>query len=531
MTEEPPPRPSQKRMTDHVNRGLAWVGIASSLVGVYDFLALLIILNHWVSPDDYGIATLAVWIYPILDQATDLGLSAAVIQRDDHDPDKISTVFWINLTLAALLFVALALIAPLVGAAYGHAIIGYMMIAYGTKILWQNVYFIPAALMKRELRFKELSIIRILANTAEFAGKIGFAWAGYGIWCFVLGPLCRVLVTGIGCQICHPWRPRFVLRVAGAREYIRFGLKSSGSQILFYFYTNVDYPIVGAFFGPTALGIYRAAYEIVLEPVRVISNVVVDVAFPAFAKLRHSRERLIAQLVSFTRLNLITVMTFSALVFVAAPEVVGVFFPKYAGAEDGVRILCGVAVLRSVGFVIPPLLDGTGNPHRTFNYMLSAAIVLPLSFLLGAAVLGGSLGFLSVAVAWAIGYPVAFGVLIWLACHTLSWTPWAFVRSVAGVAGCMIVAAMLGLGVRYVVLDRVPDWIFLWIVAGVVVATTGFLLAYTQGLSLRRVKRALQGDPTADLSSSELDLGEAVREADAAAAAEATEPAERRSKP
>ena len=47
-----------------------------------------------------------------------------------------------------------------------------------------------------------------------------------------------------------------------------FGLKSSGSQILFYFYTNVDYPIVGAFFGPTALGIYRAAYEIVLEPVR-----------------------------------------------------------------------------------------------------------------------------------------------------------------------------------------------------------------------------------------------------------------------
>ncbi|HWO20143.1 MAG TPA: lipopolysaccharide biosynthesis protein [Kofleriaceae bacterium] len=516
MTEEPPPRPSQKRMTAHVNRGLAWVGFASSLVGVYDFLSLLIILNFWISPDEYGIATLAVWIYPILDQATDLGLSAAVIQRDDHDPDKISTVFWINLTLAGLLFVALALIAPLAGAAYGHAIIGYMMIAYGTKIIWQNVYFIPAALMKRELRFKELSIIRILANTAEFAGKVGFAWAGFGIWCFVLGPLCRVLVTGVGCQICHPWRPRLVLRVAGAREYIRFGLKSSGSQILFYFYTNVDYPIVGAFFGPTALGIYRAAYEIVLEPVRVISNVVVDVAFPAFAKLRHSRERLIAQLVSFTRLNLITVMTFSALVFVAAPEIIGVFFPKYAGAEDGARILCGVAVLRSVGFVIPPLLDGTGNPHRTFNYMLSAAIVLPLSFLLGAAALGGSLGFLSVAVAWAIGYPIAFGVLIWLASHTLGWTPWGYVRSVAGVAGCMLGAAVVGLGVRSALLGRVPDLVLLLIVAGVIALVTGLLLAYTQGLSLRRLRRALQGDPTADLSSPDLDLGEVVRAAAAA---------------
>jgi O-antigen/teichoic acid export membrane protein len=418
-----------------------------------------------------------------------------VIQRGDHDPDKISTVFWINLTLAVILFCALLAIAPLVGDAYGHPIIGYMMIAYGSKLVWQNVYFIPAALIKRELRFKEWSIIRILANTAELAGKVGFAWAGFGIWCFVLGPLCRVLVTGIGCQICHPWRPRFVLRVRDAREYIQFGLRSSGSQILFYFYTNVDYPIVGAFFGPTALGIYRAAYEIVLEPVRMISNVVVDVAFPAFAKLRQSRERLIAQLVSFTRLNLITVMTFSAVVFVAAPEVVGVFFPKFAGAEDGVRILCGVAVLRSVGFVIPPLLDGTGHPHRTFNYMLSAAIVMPLAFLLAAAALGPSMGVLSVAIAWAVGYPIAFGVLMWLAIQTLEWTPWAFLRSIGGVAGCMVGAMLIGLAVRYAVGDLVPDGARLAIVAGVIVGATGLLLAYTQGLSLRTAKRALRGDP------------------------------------
>jgi len=520
MSEQPRSSDSHERMAENVNRGLAWVGVASSLVGVYDFVALLIILNHWVSPGDYGIATLAVWIYPILDQATDLGLSAAVIQRDDHDPDKISTVFWINLTIAAALFIALAAIAPLVGLAYGHSIIGYMMIAYGTKLVWQNIYFIPAALMKRELRFKELSIIRILANTAEFAGKIGFAWAGLGIWCFVLGPLCRVLVTGVGCQICHPWRPRLVLRLRDARDYIRFGLKSSGSQILFYFYTNVDYPIVGAFFGSTALGIYRAAYEIVLEPVRIISNVVVDVAFPAFARLRHSRERLIAQLVSFTRLNLITVMSFSALVFVAAPEVVGVFFPKYAGAEEAARILCGVAVLRSVGFVLPPLLDGTGHPHRTFNYMLSAAIVLPLAFLSSAIVLGPSLGYLSVAVAWAVGYPVAFGVLIWLAVATLGWTPWAFLRSIAGVGGCMLGAMLVALGVRYALADATPAWLRLGILAGVIVVVTGLLLAYTQGLSLRTAKRALQGDPTADLSSPELRLDEVVRAADAADAAD-----------
>jgi O-antigen/teichoic acid export membrane protein len=523
MSEQSAVRPSQQKIAKDVRRGLAWVGAASSLIGILDIAALLIILNTWVSAEEWGIATLAVWIYPILDQATDLGLSAAVIQRDDHDPNKISTVFWVNLGLAAALFAILAVIGPLIGAAYGHAIIGHMMIAYGTKLVWQNVYFIPWALMKRELRFKELSVIRILANVAEFAGKVGFAWAGFGIWCFVLGPLCRVLVSGIGCQICHPWRPRFVMRLADAREYIRFGLRTSGSQILFYFYTNVDYPIVGWLFGPAALGIYRTAYEIVLEPVRVISHVVVDVAFPAFAKLRHARERLIAQLVSFTKLNLITVMTYSAVVFAAAPEVVRVLFPSYAGAETAVRVLCWVAVLRSVGFVIPPLLDGVGKPHLTFNYMVVAAIVLPLAFLGIGSALGPHLeqDFLAVAIAWAVGYPIAFGVLIWLAMQTLGWRARSFFREVRGVVACLLAAMALGMGVHELLDARLPDWVRLAICAAVVVGTTGLLLAYRLGLSLRTARRAIQGDPTADLSSPELQLDAAVSEAAAAGGAAA----------
>src|SRR5947208_3421495 len=113
----------------NIHRKLAWVGVASSLVGILDLLALLIITRFFISTEDYGISRLGVWIYPILDQATDLGLSAAVIQRDDHDDAKISTVFWINLISAGALFVILAVTAPIAaGALFGHRIIGYMMV-------------------------------------------------------------------------------------------------------------------------------------------------------------------------------------------------------------------------------------------------------------------------------------------------------------------------------------------------------------------------------------------------------------------
>ncbi len=523
MPDQPPVRDSQKRMAKNVNRGLAWIGVASSLVAILDLAALLIILNTWIDETEYGIVSLAGWIYPILDQATDLGLSAAVVQRDDHDEAKLSTVFWINLISAAFLFsVLLAFAPPLMEWAYGHAIIGWLLVAYGSKLLWQNVYFMPVALMKRELRFKELSIIRIFANVAEFVGKVGFAWAGFGIWCFILGPLCRVLVTGIGAQICHPWRPKLIFRFREARSYVTFGLQSSGSQILYHFYTNIHLPIVGAFFGVTATGYYRLASEIVLEPIKMISNVIVDIAFPAFARLRHTRDRLIAQLVSFTKLNLITVMVYSAIVFVAADDVIAALFPDYgnspaedpsvAPASHAVRLMAAVTILRSVALMIPPLLDGMGHPNRTFVYTLTASITLPLAFIAGAALFGDRMGYLSVAVAWAIGYPIAFAVLIWLAAYTLSWTVWGYLRAIGGVALCMIAAAVVGLGVHHL-FGSLPAGVRLLATIVVIVTATGVLLAYTQGLSLRTAIRALKGDPKAALSSPALERAAIEEEA------------------
>ena len=90
-----------------VNRGVAWVGLASSSVGLLDILSLFIILRFWISPSEYGIAAVAITLFPVLDRATDMGLSAAVIQRDDHTEEKISTVFWLNLAMTVVLFLLL----------------------------------------------------------------------------------------------------------------------------------------------------------------------------------------------------------------------------------------------------------------------------------------------------------------------------------------------------------------------------------------------------------------------------------------
>ena len=85
-----------------------------------------------------------------------------------------------------------------------------------------------------------------------------------------------------------------------------------------------------------------------------------------------------------------------------------------AACGQAARVLCLVGALRALGFVGPPLLDGIGRPELTLRYMIVAAVAVPAAFVGSAAVLGGALGMLSVAVAWAVGYPIAFAALSYL---------------------------------------------------------------------------------------------------------------------
>lgn len=493
---------SDTNIRQSVHRGIAWASLASSLVGVLDILATILIVGLWLTKEQFGVAVLAISVFPVLDIATDLGLAAAVIQRDDHSKSRISTVFWLNLGMSVSLFALLALgIGPLIAHIQGKDVIAGLLTAYGAKLIWQNVYFLPYALMKKELRFKELSVIRIIANFAEFAGKVGAAASGLGIWCFIIGPLCRVFVTGIGVQIRHPWRPSFIFKWSEGWEYAKFGLKTSAHKILFRLYSVIDKQVVGFYFGKEALAVYSVAYLVVLEPALVISEIIVNVAFPTFAKLKHSTEKLYEQLVSFCKMNLVVMLLFVGVIFVGAEEILSIFdmrkdaddLANYTSGAPVVRLLCGIAVLRALSFVIPPFLDGVGRPTLTLIYTSVAAVALTFFFIIFANVFGAEMGASSVALGWLAGYPIAFAVLVWLAFTILEMPSYKLYSRLAGIAGCGLVATVCAAGAKWALLDVHVGIRF----AGIVVTMIGSyaaLLSRFQGINIRSVRSSLSSE-------------------------------------
>src|SRR5262245_56678067 len=139
VSAEPPPDPPRDAPSHRqISRGVAWTGAAQAIIAIADLISQLLVIALWVPAKDYGVAMMAYAWFSLLDTAADMGVASALIQKDDHSPDQLSTVFWLNLLISLGLFGALCVLGPLYGWFQGHTVVGWMLIAYGGKLLVQN---------------------------------------------------------------------------------------------------------------------------------------------------------------------------------------------------------------------------------------------------------------------------------------------------------------------------------------------------------------------------------------------------------
>ncbi len=481
----------------HIDRGTAWVALASLLVGGLDLASNLICLWLWVSPADLGTATLASATFPVVERLAGLGLGVAAVRLGPADRRALSSIFWLGLAASLVVLVGAVLAAPLIGSVFAHPIIGSLVCAYAVKLVVQTVYLVPEALLRHEMRFRPLAIIRVFAMLADSAAKLFTAYLGaHGhpalrIWCFVIGPLAAVGVTALGVHFCRPWRPELVFDRRAARAAVGFGAQVSLAELLYFAYVSADYVVIGRCFGDAAVGVYRLAYELVLDLVRLISMITAEVAYPLFARLAGDPAAAGEQLLSLSRRNLIVIAPCLVFLAVGADDMLAVLYPPLGpAAATAARILCIVGALRTLSFLLPPMLAGLGHARDALLYNALAAIVLPAAFVVGATG-WPELGYLSVAWAWAVAYPLVFLVLLRLALVRTRLPAARYLRGVAGVLVCAALAALAALAVHTLV-PAIP-LLRLSGVAAATLAVYAFMLARIEGVSLRVIWRGLRG--------------------------------------
>src|SRR5215813_12459313 len=81
-------------------------------------IASLMVLARLLDPKDFGLLGMVTAFTGVLGLFRDFGLSSAAVQRVTVTEDQMSTLFWINIFLGALLGLVALSIAPAIAAFY-----------------------------------------------------------------------------------------------------------------------------------------------------------------------------------------------------------------------------------------------------------------------------------------------------------------------------------------------------------------------------------------------------------------------------
>jgi len=284
--------------------------------------------------------------------------------------------------------------------------------------------------------------VQTLASAGEGLVKIGLAAAGCGAWALILSNVARGVVLLLSLWVFSSFRPRWHFAIAETRRFVRFGLHLAGSSVLYQTYKNADYFLVGKLLGLEALGLYRVAFDVAMQPTDAIIAVVNRVGLPVYARLANDPKALLSSFLSSTRSFLLMSAPVAAVIYFAAGDVLQVVGgDRWLGSEPAVHILVWAGLLRAAALMFPQVYVAVGRPGFAILDSAFSLVVLTSAFWFGLTSFPG-LGVLSVCLAWLLVYPLILGWHVWLSKRLIGLDAPSYLRAVApgwGAAACMVV--------------------------------------------------------------------------------------------
>jgi teichuronic acid exporter len=364
-----------------------------------------IIVIRLLAPEDYALIAISGLVIGFSQLLRDLGLGAAIIQRDDIDDEKMRIIFGVIIVTHIIMFLIINMLAPFAAAYFNQEKLTDILHVVSFQVLIPTLTMIPSALMVRAMQFKLQSIIGMIAAIFASLSTLVMAYLGYGVWSLVMGQFASILVSLVGYSLVAPYFKKPSFKFNKIRPYMSYSGQVFLADILYYFYTRADVVIVGKLLGPSTLGFYTVADNLAMLPMNKISGMLSGIGFAAYAQIKNNISEVKSKFLLTIEMNSL------------------LFFPVLWGmssiADDFIPVFLGdkwlpaIIVLQLIPLIIPfkmtgplfrPALLGIGRADLFLTTLIINAICVP-----SAIAIGGFLGGLEgVCLGWIVGFSLAY---------------------------------------------------------------------------------------------------------------------------
>lgn len=373
--------------SNNLNKKSVEGGMSSLIAQILSFLIMIVsimVLARLLTPADYGLIAIVTGVQGFLILFKDFGLSIAIIQKKKITNLEISSLFWLNVFIGLFFTTLFILSSGLIAAIFDDERLKMITIALSSTFIIGSVSIVHHSLFKRKMQFKQLMYIQIGSSFIGALSAVLSALYGVGYWALVINLIVSTLVNSIMPIWILRWIPTYNFTIKSIMEYLHVGKNIALFDFINYFSRNLDNLLIGKFYGPSILGYYSKAYQLLLLPVQQIRGPIQNVALPALSALKDSPFDYNNYYIKLSAILNVMSISIVCFMWLNSYEIIYIVLgEKWIFSAELFSILAFAALIQPIKGTLGLVLITLGQTNRYVRWGVLNFLIIGLSFIIG----------------------------------------------------------------------------------------------------------------------------------------------------
>jgi O-antigen/teichoic acid export membrane protein len=338
---------------------------------------LAVVLARILSPEDFGLMAIVIVLVSIGNCLAEGGFGQALIQKEHVSRDDESSAFFVTMALSTIASLVLFVAAPEIARFFTMPDLLLLSQAMAITFIVSGAGGVPFALLTKQCRFKELTLVSGATAITSSTVAVILAWSGWGVWSLVGQAFASAVIGTVVLWAVSAWRPLMRIRLASVCDLFRFGSYIAGANLLETVLGRLNTLFIGKIYSPIELGFYSRAESTRAFPSLFAASVLNRSVFPLMSTLAGDRDKLRSayshamDVVFFLNTPLML-----GLAVCAEPLVNTLFGSRWLAAAPFLQVLALAGIFWLPQLVNTDLLKAAGEPAQFFRVELFKKLLL-----------------------------------------------------------------------------------------------------------------------------------------------------------
>lgn len=244
---------------------------------------LQIVLARLLDPGHYGILSLMVIFTTLANVFIQQGFNTALIQNKDVTEEDYSSVLWVSLGVAGVLYVTLFLTAPAIAAFYEMPDLVAPFRVLCLMLFPGALNSVQLAKVSRDMDFKKVFYSNVGGVLVSGIVGIVIAVLGGGLWALVAQTLLNTAAACIVMIFTVKLKLSFVCNFKRVKVLFAYGWKLLVSGLLETLYQDLRSLVIGKKYDSSMLGYYNRGKQFPQFIINAVNGAVQSVLLPAMS--------------------------------------------------------------------------------------------------------------------------------------------------------------------------------------------------------------------------------------------------------